>query len=89
MFTDRKRYATDIELGERYIDKQTTVRSQAELDQALADKVTDITIDSPRGVCGDRIRAVSEPPRARRGDQCDETCTTDCGHCKGRTGVTS
>jgi hypothetical protein len=25
----------------------------------------------------------AEPRRPRRYDQCDDTCTTDCGHCKG------
>jgi hypothetical protein len=26
---------------------------------------------------------VGETPRPRRYDQCDDTCTVDCGHCKG------
>lgn len=30
-----------------------------------------------------RERAIDEARRPRVGDQCDDTCTVDCGHCKG------
>lgn len=29
------------------------------------------------------IAVIQDESRPRPGDQCDETCTVDCGHCKG------
>ena len=37
-------------------------------------------IDSPTGHLA---MSLLMPRFGRRYDQCDETCTTDCGHCKG------
>lgn len=36
----------------------------------------------------DASPAAEDEPRPRRYDQCDETCTTDCGHCKGAASPT-